>query len=152
MIRGPGRGRVSLIVLREAHWRAASAMMSSSVSSTSLATPFSPGVEYSSIMAVGLMVAVYLVSGYAAPNPLGGLAILILESLATLSITMFGSTLMSTLANGVMTFMLYGVAFVVGWVEKLGMLFEHKRIGLKAQHDVLSQLDTVYPHNGVFGK
>lgn len=79
---------------------------------------------YTSLMSIGLMLSVYLISGYVPTNPLGALAILILESFATLSVTMFGSTLMSTLANGVTAFMLYGVAFVGGWVEVIGTLLE----------------------------
>jgi Cu-processing system permease protein len=43
-----------------------------------------------------------------------------LESLVVLSLSLLGGTLMSTLANGVVVFMLYGVAFAGGWVEQIG--------------------------------
>ncbi len=79
---------------------------------------------YTVLMAGGLMLAVYLISGYVAPNPLGGVAILVLEALATLSLTLFGSSLVSTLTNGVLVFMLYGLAFVGGWVEQIGALMQ----------------------------
>lgn len=74
------------------------------------------------ILAVGLILAIYLISGYLPPNPLSGMAILILECLAILSATLLGGSLLSTLPNGVVIFMLYGVAFVGGWVEQIGAL------------------------------
>ncbi len=79
---------------------------------------------YTLIMTLGVMLPVYLITGYSAPDPVGVLSILILESLTVLSMTMLGSTLLSTLANGVLTFMLYGVAFVGGWVEQIGTLLQ----------------------------
>jgi len=75
---------------------------------------------YAFLMAAGLMVAIYIISGYVAPNPLGGIAIILLEALVTLSISMLGGSRLSTLANGVVVFMLYGVAFIGGWVEQIG--------------------------------
>ncbi len=81
---------------------------------------------YTVLMSAGIMLAVYFISGYVAPNAVAGIAILVLESLATLSITMLGSSLWSTLANGVVVFMLYGVAFVGGWVEQIGSLLESR--------------------------
>ena len=37
-----------------------------------------------------------------------------------------GGTWLSTLANGVVAFMLYGLAFVGGWVEAIGGLFRNE--------------------------
>jgi len=79
---------------------------------------------YTCLMAIGVALAVLLINGYFPPNAILVLLVLILESLVVLSITMFGSTIMSTLANGVLVFMLYGLAFVGGWVEQFGSLFE----------------------------
>jgi ABC-type transport system involved in multi-copper enzyme maturation permease subunit len=81
---------------------------------------------YTLVMSVGLVTAVYLISGYMPPNVIGGLAILLLESAVTLSITMLGSSRLSTLANGVLVFMLYGVSFVGGWVEQIGSLLDSR--------------------------
>ena len=39
-------------------------------------------------------------------------------------LSMLFSSLMSTLATGVVVFMLYGLAFVGGWVEQIGTFFE----------------------------
>jgi Cu-processing system permease protein len=79
---------------------------------------------YAVLLASGVIGAVYLISGYLPPNVLIGIAILVLESLAALSVTLLGSTIFSTLANGVMSFMLYGLAFVGGWVEQIGSLLD----------------------------
>lgn len=79
---------------------------------------------YTSLMSIGVALAVLLINGYFPPNALAVLLVLILESLVVLSVTLFGSTVMSTLANGVMVFMLYGLAFIGGWVEQIGSLLE----------------------------
>ena len=81
-------------------------------------------ILYTIFLTTGIITSVFLISGYVPPNALAGMGILILESLTVLSATMFGSTLLSTLANGVLVFMLYGVAFVGGWIEQIGFLVE----------------------------
>jgi Cu-processing system permease protein len=40
--------------------------------------------------------------------------------LLLLSVSILGGTYFSTLANGVMVFGLYGVAFIGGWIEQIG--------------------------------
>lgn len=81
-------------------------------------------VVYTTLLAAGVMLSVYAISGYATPSGGSVLLILILESLAVLSVTLLGSTLLSTLANGVAVFMLYGLAFVGGWVEQIGAVLD----------------------------
>ncbi len=81
-------------------------------------------VLYTTVLASGVMLAVYLISGFSPSHPIGVVLILILEGLAVLSLTMLGGTLFSTLANGVVVFMIYGLAFVGGWVEQIGSMLE----------------------------
>ncbi|MFQ5576088.1 MAG: ABC transporter permease [Anaerolineae bacterium] len=81
-------------------------------------------VMYIIFMAGGLMTAVYLRSGFLPPNIVPALALLSLEGLIVLSVTIFGGTLFSTLATGVLVFMLYGIAFVGSWVEQIGALLK----------------------------
>ena len=57
-----------------------------------------------------------------APTPWNALAILWLNALALLSVSLLGGSMLSTLANGVMVFGLYGVAFIGGWIEQIGSL------------------------------
>ncbi len=75
---------------------------------------------YLLMMGGGVMGYIYLRSGYSAPNPWSVLALMWLNSLVLLSVSLLGGTRLSTLANGVMVFGLYGVAFIGGWIEQIG--------------------------------
>jgi Cu-processing system permease protein len=75
---------------------------------------------YVLMMAVGVMATVYIIGGFVPPNPLAGIALMLLEGLVMLSVATLGSCVLSTLANGVLVFMLYGIAFVGSWVETFG--------------------------------
>lgn len=81
-------------------------------------------VGYVLFMALSIFVLVFAVSSYTPPNPFVGVGLLLLEGLVILSLTLLGSTLLSTLANGVLVFMLYGVAFVGSWTEQIGSALE----------------------------
>jgi ABC-type transport system involved in multi-copper enzyme maturation permease subunit len=72
----------------------------------------------------GVMLVVYLVADYAPQNWLGTMAFLVLESWIILTVSMAGGTFLSTIANGVVAFMLYGIAFAGGWVEQIGSLMQ----------------------------
>jgi ABC-2 type transport system permease protein len=75
---------------------------------------------YLLLMGGGVMGLVYLRSGYSAPHPLNALALIWLNSLVMLSVSLAGGAYLSTLANGVLVFGLYGVAFMGGWIEQIG--------------------------------
>jgi len=75
---------------------------------------------YLLMMGGGVMGFIYLRSGYVAPNPVSALALIWLNGLILLSISLLGGTSLSTLANGVLVFGLWGVAFIGGWVEQIG--------------------------------
>jgi len=81
-------------------------------------------VIYVVFMAGGLILAVYFRTGYSPPNILPGISLMILEGLIVFGITFFGGAHFSTLANGVLVFMLYGIAFAGSWVEQIGALLE----------------------------
>lgn len=88
---------------------------------------------YLGLLAGGIMLSVYLLAGYVPPNPLQGILLLGLEALVLLSLSLLGGTRFSTLANGVLLFMLYGLAFIGGWVEQIGALLNSPaavRIGI----------------------
>jgi ABC-type transport system involved in multi-copper enzyme maturation permease subunit len=72
----------------------------------------------------GVMLVVYLVADYSPQNWLGTMGFLVLESWVILTVSMVGGTFMSTIANGVVAFMLYGIAFAGGWVEQIGSLMQ----------------------------
>jgi Cu-processing system permease protein len=81
---------------------------------------------YLILMAGGTLGIVYLISGYTAPNALHGLGLIWLNGVLLLSISLWGGAMLSTLANGVMVFGLYGVAFVGGWIEQIGALLHNQ--------------------------
>jgi ABC-type transport system involved in multi-copper enzyme maturation permease subunit len=75
---------------------------------------------YLLLMAGGTIGLVYIIAGYVPPNAFGGIALIWMNGLLMLSLSFLGGSYLSTLANGVLAFGLFGVAFVGGWVEYVG--------------------------------
>jgi Cu-processing system permease protein len=75
---------------------------------------------YLLLMGGGVMGLVFLRTGYSAPHPFTALALIWLNALVMLSVSLAGGAYLSTLANGVLVFGLYGVAFIGGWIEQIG--------------------------------
>ncbi len=75
---------------------------------------------YLLLMAGGLILSTWVQTGYLPPRIPTGLALMYLESLAVLSITLAASSRFSTLATGATVFGLYGLAFIGSWVEQIG--------------------------------
>lgn len=74
----------------------------------------------------GILLIVYLRAGFAMNNVPAGLFLMYMEGLIIMTLTIAGGTRLSTLANGAVAFMLYGVAFIGGWVEQVGALFRNE--------------------------
>jgi ABC-type transport system involved in multi-copper enzyme maturation permease subunit len=72
------------------------------------------------VMSGALMGIVWAIAHYLPPNPLAGVALILLEGLVILTLSILGGTRLSTLANGVVVFMVYGLAFIAGWIEQIG--------------------------------
>jgi Cu-processing system permease protein len=81
---------------------------------------------YLLLMAGGVMGISYALSGYIAPNALRGLVLMGFNCLLLLSISFMGGASLSTLANGVLVFGLYGVAFIGGWIEQIGSFMNNQ--------------------------
>jgi len=75
---------------------------------------------YLLLMAGGVIAIVYAISGYIAPNTVRGVGLMAINVLLMLSVSMAGGSILSTLANGVLVFGLYGLAFIGGWIEQIG--------------------------------
>jgi ABC-type transport system involved in multi-copper enzyme maturation permease subunit len=75
---------------------------------------------YLLMMAGGVVVLTRTILGYTMPNALRGLALMWTNQVLLLNVTFLGSTRLSTLANGVLAFSAYGVAFLGGWIEQIG--------------------------------
>ena len=75
---------------------------------------------YLALMVSSIVLISRFIGDYTPPNILRGLILLVLVSSILLSLTMLGSTIFSTMANGVIVFMLYGMALTGGLVEQIG--------------------------------
>ena len=79
---------------------------------------------YVLLMAGGIVLSLWLQSGYLAPHLVAGIALIYMESLLIMSVALMCSSRMSALATGAVVFGLYGMAFIGGWVEQFGSLFQ----------------------------
>jgi ABC-type transport system involved in multi-copper enzyme maturation permease subunit len=77
---------------------------------------------YAALLCGGVLLVARLVGDYTPPNAARGLPLLLLEGTVLLTLALAGGTRLSTLANGVTVFGLYGLAFVGGWMEQIGTL------------------------------
>lgn len=75
---------------------------------------------YLLLMAGGVMLSLWVQTGYAAPNILRGLSLIYLTGLLVMTVTLLCSSRLSALATGGVVFGLYGLAFIGGWVEQIG--------------------------------
>lgn len=71
-------------------------------------------------MAGALLLIARVVAGYQPVSPVRTLALLVLEVLFLVSFGMLGSTVLPTLGNGVLTFSLFGLAWLGGIIEFIG--------------------------------
>jgi len=81
---------------------------------------------YLLLMAGGTIGLVYIISGYVAPNVLRGLGLLWMNAMLLLGVSLAGGAILSTLANGVLVFGLFGIAFIGGWIEQIGSFIQNQ--------------------------
>ena len=81
---------------------------------------------YLLLMAGGTIGLVYVISGYLAPNVLRGLGLLWMNAVLLLGVSLAGGAMLSTLANGVLVFGMFGIAFVGGWIEQIGSFIQNQ--------------------------
>lgn len=79
---------------------------------------------YVFVMAWSVMGIAYFLSGYMPAHPWNGSILMVLVSLLLLCLTFAGGTLFSTVTNGIVVFMLYGIASAGGMVEGVGVLIK----------------------------
>jgi len=81
---------------------------------------------YLLLMAGGVLAIGRLIGGYSPSGVLVALVLMWLNTVILLSVTFVGGTLFSTLANGVLAFGLYGIAFLGSWIEQFGTFFNNQ--------------------------
>lgn len=74
------------------------------------------------IFYIAVLVIIRINTGMSVPVRAGALGLFCLQPLVLLAVTLLGTTFLSTLANGVASFMLYSVGFVGGMLEQIGHL------------------------------
>ena len=77
-------------------------------------------------MSALLIVIVYAITRYLPPNPAPAIALIVLEGLVVLTLSILGGTRLPALANGVVIFMFYGLAFIAGWIEQIGAMLRNE--------------------------
>ncbi|MFQ5343403.1 MAG: ABC transporter permease [Anaerolineae bacterium] len=78
------------------------------------------------LMSLGMIAIVWLIARYTPPNPVQGIALMVVEGLVLLTLSILGGARLSTLTNGVVVFMLYGLAFIAGWIEQIGAMLHNE--------------------------
>lgn len=81
---------------------------------------------YVGLMAGSLLLAAWLISGYATPDPVRATLLMMLSAIVLLTVSLFGSTVLSTLANGVVVFSLFGLAWLAGIIELIGGILSNE--------------------------
>jgi ABC-2 type transport system permease protein len=92
-------------------------------------------VLYAAVLCGGVLLVARVVGGYTPPNAAQGVGLMLFEGTILLTLTMAGGTRLSTVANGVTIFGLYGLAFIGGWMEQVGTLVSNatsRYIGIAA--------------------
>lgn len=81
---------------------------------------------YLILLAGGCVLGIWLQSGYVAPRVLEGLGLIYLNGLLVMTVALAFSSVLSTLATGGTVFGLFGVAFIGGWVERIGSFLSNQ--------------------------
>lgn len=77
---------------------------------------------YVVLLSAALLGGVYAITGYLPPNPVAAIGYILLAIVLMSSLTVLGSTLFATLANGIAVFVLYGLGSAGGILSALGSL------------------------------
>jgi ABC-type transport system involved in multi-copper enzyme maturation permease subunit len=83
---------------------------------------------YSLLMSGGTALSIWIQSKYVPPNVLKGLSLIYLEALLIMTLSIFCSSFLSGLATGGVVFGLYGLAFIGGWVEQIGVVIQNQTV------------------------
>jgi Cu-processing system permease protein len=112
---------------------------------------------YVAMMAGVLLLSVRLLSGFWVPDAPRAILLLALAALVLLTLSLLGSTLLPTLANGVVVFTLFGLAWLAGLIEFIGtalnnetMLNTGTAVSLLVPSDALWRGATYYVQSPLF--
>jgi ABC-type transport system involved in multi-copper enzyme maturation permease subunit len=92
-------------------------------------------------MSAMVLLVARLIAGHEVPDPVPALLLMLLECVLLLTLSMLGSTFMPTLANGIVTFTLLGLAWLAGIMEVIGRLLA--RAANQTASDALIGIGTI---------
>jgi ABC-type transport system involved in multi-copper enzyme maturation permease subunit len=78
------------------------------------------------LMCGALLLIVGAIADYTPRNLVPAILLIVLEGLIVLTLSIVGGTRLPSLANGVVIFMLYGLAFIAGWIEQIGSMLRNE--------------------------
>jgi ABC-type transport system involved in multi-copper enzyme maturation permease subunit len=81
------------------------------------------GVYITAMTGLVLLIA-RVIAGYEVPDPAPALLLMLLEGVLLLTLSLFGSTFLPTLANGIVVFTLLGLAWLAGIMEFVGRFLQ----------------------------
>ena len=81
---------------------------------------------YLLLMGGGVILSMLVMAGYHPPNWLLGILLIYFNSLIIMSLTLAFSSTLSTLATGGAVFGFFGLAFIGGWVERIGSILNNQ--------------------------
>jgi Cu-processing system permease protein len=73
-----------------------------------------------------ILMLAWLIAGYQAFDAVRAIGLMVLGAILLLTVSLFGSTLFSTLANGVIAFTLFGLAWLGGIIEYTGGVVQNQ--------------------------
>lgn len=81
---------------------------------------------YLALLGGGVILSVLIIAHYQTPHWLPGLSLIYFNSLIIMTLTLAFSSTLSTLATGGAVFGAYGLAFIGGWIERIGSVLKNQ--------------------------
>lgn len=77
---------------------------------------------YVVMMVGGVVLAMRVVVGFWQPHVLVAMGLMLLQATVLLAIVIAGGVSLGTVANGITAFAFFGIAFIGGWIEQIGVI------------------------------
>jgi Cu-processing system permease protein len=100
---------------------------------------------YVTVMATALLLVARVVAGYQPVDPVRAVLLMVLEAVLLLTVGLLGSTFLPTLANGVVLFSLFGLAWMGGIVEFVG-----DTVGNQTMVDLAVAVSLLFPSDAIW--
>lgn len=102
---------------------------------------------FAALFYIAILVIIRTNTGLLVPIRMGALALFCLQPLVLLALAMCGTTLLPTLANGIVAFMLYSAGIIGGMLEQIGHLMKS---GVMIKIGIVSSL--IMPADSIYRK